>query len=62
MAEALLFLGECALMCRLLYSFIAWQFYAMQFWLNIQRVSPLTVALYMTPNAISRLCPCKDEG
>lgn len=32
--------------------FMAWQFYAIQFWLKIQNVSPLFVALYMTPNAI----------
>ena len=33
-------------------SFVAWQFYAIQFWLRIQRVSPMTVALYLLPNAI----------
>lgn len=33
-------------------SFIAWQFYAIQFWSRYQGVSPLTVALYLTPNAI----------
>ena len=30
----------------------AFQFYAVQFWLTQQHVSPLTVALYLTPNAI----------
>lgn len=30
----------------------AWQFYAVQFWLRIQQHSPLTVALYLLPNAI----------
>ena len=30
----------------------AWQFYAIQFWLRIQHHSPLTVALYLLPNAI----------
>ncbi|KAF2719403.1 MFS general substrate transporter [Polychaeton citri CBS 116435] len=30
----------------------AWQFYAIQFWLNIQHVSALTAALYLLPNAI----------
>ena len=29
-----------------------WQFYAIQFWLRIQRASPLTVALYLLPNAL----------
>ncbi|KAJ5318762.1 uncharacterized protein N7506_011466 [Penicillium brevicompactum] len=29
-----------------------WQFYAVQFWLRIQENSPLTVALYLLPNAI----------
>lgn len=29
-----------------------WQFYAVQFWLRIQLHSPLTVALYLLPNAI----------
>ncbi|UZJ51732.1 hypothetical protein CBS101457_001052 [Exobasidium rhododendri] len=33
-------------------SFMAWQFFALQFWLKVQHVSPLTVALYLTPNAI----------
>ena len=33
-------------------SFIAWQFYAIQFWSRFQGASPLTVALYLTPNAI----------
>ncbi|PWN35374.1 MFS general substrate transporter [Meira miltonrushii] len=32
--------------------FLAWQFYAIQFWLRIQHASPLKVALYQTPNAI----------
>lgn len=32
--------------------FGAWQFYAIQFWLNIQRAKPLIVALYNIPNAI----------
>lgn len=30
----------------------AWQYYAVQFFLNVQQRSPLTVALYLTPNAI----------
>ncbi|RYP46210.1 hypothetical protein DL768_007529 [Monosporascus sp. mg162] len=30
----------------------AWQFYAIQFWQHYQGVSPLTVALYILPNAI----------
>lgn len=30
----------------------AWQFYAMQFFLNVQNVSALTVALYLLPNAL----------
>lgn len=30
----------------------AWQFFAFQFWLRLQRATPLTVALYLTPNAI----------
>ncbi|KAI1343499.1 major facilitator superfamily domain-containing protein [Xylariaceae sp. FL0016] len=30
----------------------AWQFYAVQFWLRIQGASPLSVALYILPNAI----------
>lgn len=30
----------------------AWQFYAVQFFLSQQKVSPLTVALYLLPNAI----------
>lgn len=30
----------------------AWQFYAVQFWLRIQNHAPLTVALYLLPNAI----------
>lgn len=30
----------------------AWQFYAVRFWLTLQGASPLTVALYLTPNAI----------
>ncbi|KAF9889447.1 hypothetical protein FE257_007349 [Aspergillus nanangensis] len=30
----------------------AWQFYAVQFWLRIQHTAPLTVALYLLPNAI----------
>ncbi|KAJ5609988.1 hypothetical protein N7510_006707 [Penicillium lagena] len=29
-----------------------WQFYAIQFWLRIQHASPLTVALFLLPNAI----------
>lgn len=32
--------------------FASYQFYAMQFFLNIQHVSALTVALYLLPNAI----------
>lgn len=31
---------------------MAWQFFALQFWLEQQHASPLTVALYLTPNAI----------
>lgn len=31
---------------------MAWQFFALQFWLQVQKVSPLTVALYLTPNAV----------
>ena len=61
MAEAPLVTEDSILIHSSLYRFIAWQFYAMQFWLNIQRVSPLTVALYLTPNAIGELYPCKDE-
>ena len=30
----------------------AWQFYAVQFWIRYQGASPLTVALYLLPNAI----------
>ncbi|RFU81945.1 major facilitator superfamily transporter [Trichoderma arundinaceum] len=30
----------------------AWQFYAIQFWLRYQGVSPLTAALYILPNGI----------
>lgn len=30
----------------------SWQFYAVQFWLHIQHASPMTVALYLLPNAI----------
>lgn len=30
----------------------AWQFYAVQFWLRIQQNTPITVALYLLPNAI----------
>ncbi|KAJ6444495.1 nuclear transport factor 2 family protein [Purpureocillium lavendulum] len=30
----------------------AWQFYAIQFWIRYQGASPLTVALYLLPNAI----------
>lgn len=30
----------------------AWQFYAVQFWLRIQQKEPMTVALYLLPNAI----------
>jgi hypothetical protein len=33
-------------------SFMAWQFFALQFWLEVQKASPLTVALYLTPNAV----------
>lgn len=33
-------------------SFIAWQFYAIQFWTRYQGVSPIMVAVYLTPNAI----------
>ncbi len=33
-------------------AFISWQFYAIQFWLRIQHVSPITVALYLLPNAL----------
>ncbi|KAJ5889006.1 hypothetical protein N7495_009047 [Penicillium taxi] len=29
-----------------------WQFYAVQFWLRVQRHSPMAVALYLLPNAI----------
>lgn len=29
-----------------------WQFYAVQFWLRIQHASPMTVSLYLLPNAI----------
>lgn len=32
--------------------FGAWQFYAVQFWLRIQHVSPIMVAVYLLPNAI----------
>ncbi|KAL4912296.1 major facilitator superfamily domain-containing protein [Aspergillus aurantiobrunneus] len=32
--------------------FGAWQFYVTQFWLRIQGVAPITVALYFIPNAI----------
>lgn len=32
--------------------FMAWQFYAIQFWLKVQHVTPLNVALYLTPNAV----------
>ncbi|KAL4925084.1 major facilitator superfamily domain-containing protein [Aspergillus undulatus] len=31
--------------------FGAWQFYALQFWLRIQKVAPITSALYFLPNA-----------
>jgi hypothetical protein len=31
---------------------MAWQFFVLQFWLNVQHANPLTVALYLTPNAI----------
>jgi hypothetical protein len=30
----------------------AWHFYAVQFWLRIQHTAPLTVAIYLLPNAI----------
>ncbi|CAG8943276.1 unnamed protein product [Penicillium salamii] len=30
----------------------AWQFYGVQFWLRIQQKQPMTVALYLLPNAI----------
>lgn len=30
----------------------AWQFYAIQFWIRYQGATPLTVALYLLPNAI----------
>ena len=30
----------------------AWQFYAVQFWLRIQHTAPMTVAIYLLPNAI----------
>jgi predicted MFS family arabinose efflux permease len=33
-------------------AFMAWQFYALQFWLQVQHASPLQVALYLTPNAV----------
>lgn len=32
--------------------FGAWQFYAIQFWLHIQKATPLAVALYHIPNAV----------
>ncbi|OJJ49988.1 hypothetical protein ASPZODRAFT_128577 [Penicilliopsis zonata CBS 506.65] len=32
--------------------FGAWQFYAVQFWLHIQHAAPLTVGLYLLPNAV----------
>ena len=32
--------------------FGAWQFYAIQFWLRIQRATPIDVALYHIPNAV----------
>ncbi|OAA72430.1 Major facilitator superfamily transporter [Cordyceps fumosorosea ARSEF 2679] len=31
----------------------AWQFYAIQFWIRYQGASPLTVALYLVPNALA---------
>ncbi|TKY86945.1 hypothetical protein EX895_004233 [Sporisorium graminicola] len=31
--------------------FSAWQFYACQYWLRVQNVSPLTASLYLLPNA-----------
>jgi len=44
---------HCRDMTRLtLLSQGAWQFYAMQFFLNIQNKSALTVALYLLPNAL----------
>lgn len=33
-------------------SYLAWQFYALRFFLTIQQASPLTTALYVLPNAI----------
>ncbi|KAL2847870.1 major facilitator superfamily domain-containing protein, partial [Aspergillus pseudoustus] len=33
--------------------FGVWQFYVIQFWLHIQNVGPLTVALYFIPNAVT---------
>ena len=33
-------------------AYIAWQFYAVQYWLRFQHASPLTVALYLLPNAV----------
>lgn len=33
-------------------AFMSWQFFVLQFWLELQHVSPLTVALYLTPNAV----------
>ena len=31
----------------------AWQFFAFQFWLRLQHATPLTVALYLAPNAVA---------
>lgn len=31
---------------------MAWQFFSISFWLKVQRVTPLFVGLYQTPNAI----------
>lgn len=45
--------GPCVLSYFLGFgSYIAWQYYAVAFFLNVQRASPLKVALYLTPNVI----------
>ncbi|PWN97269.1 MFS general substrate transporter [Tilletiopsis washingtonensis] len=33
-------------------AFSVWQFYMLEFFLSVQKVAPLTAALYLTPNAI----------
>lgn len=33
-------------------SYIAWQFYAIRFFLEVQKASPLTTSLYLLPNAV----------